>query len=556
MICIQCGAVNPDHTRFCSNCGRPQTSLVASIQFKETLAPLTLSGQQPFTEQPTLRQPFDGPEPGSKSLLSQNQLWEAFGTGEISPVQQLLPDHETHLEVPETPAPELSMAAASEVTTVPLPATRTTWSRVLEPRFAVLARRLPAWMGITGIAVTPLALAGLQLTGSDWAVGAMHTAIAAGIVALLIALATGVRTLAGMRRGRSFIYAGLTFFLLLTLSIAGISQQALIHRVQGQSLEGQLQWTRAIAEFQLAGEHAPTSDDIARTYVEWGERLSATQDYLNATGKFGIVLTDYGSATSQVRRAQSDEIAAYLAWGKQAMQQHNYSIATTLFDGLLSLSFCSYTCQEQGSTLDATAYYNVAESQLAAQQYDSAVSTFQVVLARFPNSPEAQQLHPDLAQAILGQGKEQLASDCSSAIPTYQQLVTDYADTPAGQEAAKALQAPQPVTGQFVGSIPHDSSLSLVVFLAQNLNGAMATDQFNQALNRALKTTIHGDGTFSFNSVPQGTYDLAWGSARSDGSYSFSFTYNSPDNTPVYVATVGPLCSFDFGDISQDIPTP
>jgi len=429
-----------------------------------------------------------------------------------------------------------------------------------EPRFKVLANPLPLWAFIIGIVGIALLLVALQVTGSDWAAGAMQVAYGAGIIALLIALAVGVRTLAGMRRLRAFISAGLIILILLILSGVGFTQQSPIHRLQGGSLEGQQQWQRAITEYQLAGEHAPTSDNIARTYDEWGEQFSASQQYEAAIAKFDTVLNSYGSAKSEVALAESDKVAALLAWGKQALQKQNYAEATLHFDALLGLSYCNSNCQAQTSALDATAYYNLAETELTAGQYVDASTHFGTVVTRFPSSPEAQKLHGDYAKALLGEGQQQLASSCSSAIPTYQELATTFSDTPQGQQAANALRAPQPVTGQFTSSIPTTSqsgvAVAPVAILAKNLYGGISQDKYTRALNGAPVAVIQRDGTFRFKSVQQGTYDLVWGTIGSDGSYSLIFYSDPTTNAPIYVATVGPLCAFDFGAINQPIPTP
>jgi tetratricopeptide (TPR) repeat protein len=267
-----------------------------------------------------------------------------------------------------------------------------------------------------------------------------------------------------------------------------------------------------------------------------------------------MVQADYGSAMNEVKRAQSDEIAAYLAWSDQEIKAENYTTAIGNLDTLLNLPYCDSSCQAQANALDATTYYKNAESELSAQQYDNAVNDFKMVLTRFPNSPQAQQLHPDLAQALLGQGQQQLATDCSSAIPTYQELSTMFGDTPAGQQGTKALKASQPVTGHFTSSIPNDPSLTVVAALLKNLNNGISSDQFFQLLNGAPTATIRSDGTFVFKPLPQGTYDLAWGTERSNGNKSFNTNYYTGSGAPFYVATVGPLCAFDFGDINETIP--
>ncbi len=419
---------------------------------------------------------------------------------------------------------------------------------------------MPIWAFIVCIVAAAGLLVVLQLTGSDWAAGAMHLAIGAGIIAVVIALAAAVRTFLGMgaktnpRRVFQFVSAGLSILLLLALCLVGLTQQSTIHGLQAHNLEGQQQWQSAINEYQLAGEGAPASENIARVYNEWGEQFSAAQRYEDAFAKFNIVMNNYGSATSGVDRAQSDTIKAYLGWGQQASQQHDYMAATSHYDALLQLSYCTTSCQQQASALDATAYYNLAESQLTAKNYTDAINTFGIVMSRFPSSPEAQKLHGDLAKAIFGNGQQQLATSCPSAIPTYQQLATQFADTPEGQQAKTALAAPQPVKGRFIGFVPNSSSLTQEAALMQGLTGSISQSQFFQMLTGAPTVTIQSDGSFSFMSVKQGTYDLAWGTINGNtGNESFTFYYRN-DGSPVYVANVGPLCPYDFGDINQNIP--
>ena len=417
-----------------------------------------------------------------------------------------------------------------------------------------------AFLGII-VAVVAL-LVVLQLTGSDWAVGARHVAIAAGIIAAVVTVATMVRTLLGMGaktnpwRVVQYVCAGLSILLLLTLCLAGFTQQSTIHSLQAHSLDGQQQWQPAINQYQLAGENAPTSENIARVYNEWGEQLTSQQRYQDAFARFNTVLNNYGSASAGVARAQSGEIKAYLAWGQQASQQHDYTAATNHYDTLLQLSYCTATCQSQANALDATAYYNLAESQLSAENYVDAISNFQTVVSRFANSPEAIRLHEDYAKALFGHGQQQLTSaSCSSAIPTYQQLSSQFGDTPEGQQATSALKAPQPVKGRFVKAVPNNPSLIQEAALMQGLHQGLSSGQFFQMLSGSPTALILSDGSFSFKPMKQGSYDLAWGTSNNvTGSLSFISYFNQNDGSPVYVANVGPLCAFDFGNISQDIP--
>ncbi len=554
MFCIQCGAHNPDNATFCGICGMRLE--------KGTSPPPVNVVNQPVTPMPEV--PLSG---SAQSLLGEyvpitgEQVFQAPPTYPTSdpypPVEMFsIPPSVTGQAYPtisQTPVsqPDLAPDGFSNSPTGPLPVIRKPW-------YKALPRPLPLWAFIGSIIAVVLVFVVLLLTGSDWAAGASHMGIVAGILALVITLVTGVRILLGMaaksnpKRVIQLVSAGLSILLLSLLCLVGLTQQSTIHSLQAHFWEGQQQWQSSINEYQLAGEGAPTSENIARVYNEWGEQVNAQQHYQDALARFNTVMNSYGSASTGVARAQSDTVKAYLAWGQQASQQHDYTAATSHYDALLQLTYCTATCQTQGTALDATAYYNLAESQLASQHYADAVNNFQIVVSRFASSPEAQKLHGDYAKALLGHGQEQLATSCPSAIPTYQQLSTQFGDTPEGKQATSALKAPQPVKGRFTGSVPHDPSLTVQAALIHGLYVDMPDVQFFQLLSGSPTTRIQSDGSFSFKPVKQGTYDLVWGTDNSDGSQSYVFYHRG--NTLVYVATVGPLCPYDFGDINQDVP--
>ena len=145
---------------------------------------------------------------------------------------------------------------------------------------------------------------------------------------------------------------------------------------------------------------------------------------------------------------------------------------------------------------------------------------------------------------------QQLSNRTANArFPTYQQLSKQFGDTPEGQRATNALKANQPVKGHFVTVVPNNPALTPVAALMQGLYANISTDQFYSLLGVSPTTTIQRDGSFSFKPVKQGTYDLAWGTNNSDGDQLYYFI-----KTHDLVATVGPLCPFDFGDINQPIP--
>jgi hypothetical protein len=104
--------------------------------------------------------------------------------------------------------------------------------------FKALAKPLPLWARLTGIAVLLLGLIVLQLTDSHWGAGALHVGIAAGVVALLVVVATAVRSFAGMaagtneRRLQQYLSSALLVVPLGTGSTIGIGLPAPIHRLQ------------------------------------------------------------------------------------------------------------------------------------------------------------------------------------------------------------------------------------------------------------------------------------------------------------------------------------
>lgn len=556
MFCIQCGAQNPDNTTFCGICG---TRLAKGI----SPSPVNVV-KQPVT--PVPQAPLSGSSealPGEYVMISGEQVFQASPTGDPYPPAEMFfippPAYtgqepgtdETYSTISQTQTSQQNLDSDdfSKSPTGPLPMIRKPW-------YKALPRPLPLWAFIGSIVAVVVVLVVLEITGSDWAVGGTRVGIVAGILALVITLVTGIRILLGMaaksnpKRVIQLVSAGLSILLLLLICLVGLTQQSTIHSLQAHNWEGQQQWQYSINEYQLASEGTPTSENIARVYNEWGEQFSAQQHYQDAIARFNTVINNYGSASTGVARARSDTVKAYLAWGQQASQQQDYAAATSHYDALLQLTYCKATCQTQGTALDASAYYNLAESQLTSQHYADAVSNFQILVYRFPSSPEAQKLHKDFAKALFGHGKEQIASaTCSSAVPTYQQLSTQFGDTPEGRQATSALKVPQPVKGRFTGTVPNSPSLTRYAALMKGLYANISPDQLANLFYSSPRTTIANDGTFVFDPQPQGSYELAWGTV-SNATGAGLLTWN----TARYVANVGPLCPDDFGDIAENIP--
>lgn len=420
----------------------------------------------------------------------------------------------------------------------------------------VLIQPLPRWVLLAGGSTLVLLLVGLTFLNPDWATGATIAGMIALMCAILVLIAGGVRAALGLlaetnpRRRSQVISTGLLVLLLFLVGGVSLSQQGSLHAAQARYLEGQHSWSTAIQEYQDAGETAPASENLARTYNEWGEALSHQQQYASAISKFAIVLKRFAPLTSEVSRARSNTITTYLAWAAASSQRRQYANTTTEYNALLALSYCTTSCQTLARPKDATAYEQLAEQQLTAHQFASAVAAFNALTTRFASSSAAKaaQVHPDYAQALWGLGQQQLNTTCTKAVPTYQQLVNQFGDTSQGKQAATALQQPVPVKGHFTTSIP-GSPANPTAFLVQNLTGNIQQYQFPPLLRDAPTTQVNSDGSFTFSAVPQGTYELIW---SNDGTLHFFYAHNN--SQVLYTAQVGPLCTYDFGAVNQTIP--
>lgn len=611
MICANCGANNPQESAFCGACGSRLGSASGPVE-ASPLVPVTPPAMAGGDDTPTLRATPESlggalQQPAPQMIVSQQpaQDWspavppaqtpatpsQGWSSGPAYPAQPASaqnwssgpaypPAATSGTEFPAGVYPTPGAAFTSGAYPPGTPAPGAQGSGVYpgqqsQPGWAGypgqvalpatkepggLIKPLPRWAFISSILVVALLLAILIFfTGADWSAGAQTAGIVALVVGALILIAFGVRAALGLlaqtnvHRRSQVISALLLALLLFAVGGIGLTQGAGIHAVQARFLEGQQKWQLAINEYQASGQSSPVSDDMARTYVEWGEQLSSQQppsdrQYSDALGKFDMVITTYTQAPTQVARAQKDVVTTTLAAGAFDSQSKNYAGATHYYDALLGQAYCTASCQAQTDAVDATAYYNLAEQSLTAQKFTDAVAAFNTLTTKFGNSPEAQKAHADYAKALWGQGQAQLTSACSSAVATYQQLATNFSDTSEGQQATTALKQPQPVMGQFTSTIPSGTNTP-EAGLVQGISANMSSNAFYAILAKSPVVTVQSDGKFQFRPLAQGTYYLVWG------------VTNSADNQVVflvgqrYPATVGPLCPFNYGSISENFPT-
>lgn len=420
-----------------------------------------------------------------------------------------------------------------------------------------LINPLPRWAFIASIVIVAVLLGALTFfAGPDWAAGGRIAGVVALVAATLLLIAFSGRAALGMlvpanpHRRAQVISSLLLILLLIAFGAVGLTQQTGLHVVQAHALEAQQNWQQAVNEYLAAGQGGPNSEDIARTYNEWGESLlNNGQHYADAIAKFEIVTTNYPQALTGYAQAKKDATSAYQKWGQQATQNQQYDQATQHYDKLLAQQYCDSACQTQISALDATAYFKLAEQKLAQQppDYAAAVAAFNRLTTHFSSSPESQSAHADYAKALLGDGQQLVNTTCSSALSLYQQLASQFSDTPQGQQAATALKQPVAVKGHFTMTIPSGADVP-VVGLVQGITANISSTQFYAILAKSPLAPVAGDGTFVFNSIKQGSYYLVWGTQNQSANRQI-FSVSQ-----LYPAAVGQLCAFNFGDINEKFP--
>lgn len=419
-----------------------------------------------------------------------------------------------------------------------------------------LIRPLPLWAFIISIVVVAGVLAVLTFfTGSDWAAGASVAGVVALVVAVLILIAFGVRAGLGMlsqtnpHRRTQIISALLLTLLLIVVGFVGLTQQAGIHTAQAHALEGQQKWQQAINEYQLGGQGSPSSEDIARTYNGWGKALISTNQYADGIAKYETVISNYSQAPSGFTQAKKNAVEAYVAWAQSAEQDKKYDQATQHYDKLLAASYCDSACQSKYGDADANDYYKLAEGKLTQQppDYAGAVAAFNQLTTRFGTSSYSKQAHADYAKALWGDGQQLLGTTCSSALTLYQQLSSQFSDTPEGQQATTALKQSVKVKGHFTSNIPSGNAVPFVS-LVQDFSTNITSAQLTELLDKSPQTIVDSNGDFVFSSVKQGNYYLLWGVLnKTSGGGRVLLSHNYP-------ALVGPLCAFDFGSINESFP--
>ena len=374
----------------------------------------------------------------------------------------------------------------------------------------------------------------------DWAAGALAMGIAAVWLALLSIVVWMVRWSRG-RRARSTTIASLALAaILLLVGTAGTLGVNPLHLAQARQLEGSGQWAGAIREYAQTGERSPNAPDIARVYDEWGEAQLSRHDYAGAAASFTTVLEHFPTTSGgSVARANRDLYATYSGWIPTGATTLNFPLALNFLTSYAQQS-CNAACQQQTTMLLAQAYYEFGEQLAAQKRYADAITQFQTVQASYAQSAFATQAHSAAASAYYTYGQQWLTSVCANALPLYQTLARNYADTPEGKLARQALVAPQSVTGTLTG-YPTNPAPSLHLSKSINASIFVFSDDYSATLDSQT-------GAFTFSRVALGNYNLSAARPNGNGAVQFDIFHDAKGNA--YTVHVGPLCPLNLGTLA------
>lgn len=434
-------------------------------------------------------------------------------------------------DLPAAPAvPAIPVVSAMPA---PRPATTGLAARLGAPFSSWLA----AFLAVGAFTLVGLIYSAVELfTGVDWADGARAAAFAAFGLAMVCVAVAGGRYALGRRAVAMIALAAL-----LAITLAGAGAGALtfspqLHRLQARSLEQSGRYDGAIHEYTLAGDTPPAASDTARAYNEWAESLLAQRRYADALSRFVLVSTTYQHSGASVARAEAGIFHAYSAWVASGSLEVPYPQAIAYFQSYLTMPACDGACQSGVKDSLARASYQYGLQLTQEGRYADAIAQLGTVQSQHPQSSYAAQAHRAAATAYLDLGQQQLTSTCSTAIKTYKTLVKSYADTPEGQQAKKALAAPQSVTGKISGFPKNPAPTVYLSRLASPIAFYFSND-YHAALDAS-------SGAFAFNNIPQGTYYL---DAVRDSSGGTSTKYWFAHDGSLYTVHVGPLCPATLG---------
>ncbi|HLW01092.1 MAG TPA: hypothetical protein VKT82_20710 [Ktedonobacterales bacterium] len=331
---------------------------------------------------------------------------------------------------------------------------------------------------------------------------------------------------------------------LLVLGALGTALAPVLHVMQGQQLEKQGNYQRAIDEYALSGEHSPSGQDIGRSYLEWGQIDLLQQDYAMAVQHLEAAAETY-SATTAAQKARAPLGLALYSWGQQLVEEQRYGEAIQQFAHLRTRYADTQAAQEaQLSQDEPAAYYSWGQQLQANQQFQDALTQYQALDRLFSDSTYATLAYNAAAGDLYAWGQALVKqAQYTQAIAAYQQAIKQYANAPAAKQAQQALDAPQAVKGRLIfASGPADAK----VIIRLSSSWSTSANGYVQG-GYVYETRTDANGNFTFPSVALGRYLVDWqqGSA-------FTTLLHQGTNNPVYIADVEPLRATNIGDIQVE----
>lgn len=409
----------------------------------------------------------------------------------------------------------------------------------------VLALPFPLWLTVGAPIALALTLAlvfiiEITLLGGDWATGALAVSFTAFALTLITLGLLGGRIALGRRSFGAIALGGLLALALLATGVGGVAQANPLRRAQARQAEANGQWRLAIDEYTQAGERPPTSTNLARVYTEWGEAQLRQGDYANAAANLTTVTRTFAGSGTLVTRARADLFKTYSVWIKSGAITLPFKQSLDFLASYSADPACDSVCKQAIANLTGQAHYQYGEQLVKASQFKPAITEFELIQRQYATSTFAAPAHTAAAAAYWSLGQQLLTQDCVSAVPIYQALASNYADTSQGQQAKAALTTPQSVKG-ILTNFPTNPAPTL--YLSRHVNPAVNAYSHDYKATFDTKT-----GAFSFGNVAQGSYYLT--TYRAISSTVEAFTYYKDTNTgKPYAIQVGPLCATELASL-------
>jgi tetratricopeptide (TPR) repeat protein len=170
--------------------------------------------------------------------------------------------------------------------------------------------------------------------------------------------------------------------------------------------------------------------NVADTYLAWGDYLQNAKDYGEAITKYELALTDY---TENVDKTDVIERIgqAYLAWATTLRNTGKFDQALIAYSDLQE-KYPDASAASQVSSLTSEMYVEWINALKESGDYTTAMAKFEKLVKDYPEMYSAEDVRVKTAEIYLEWAQhEQGSGSFDSAVEKYQILMDDYDDTPA-----------------------------------------------------------------------------------------------------------------------------